>query len=97
MGYRIQYNPEENKRYPTKLIAAVRQHWQRGIVIIVVLALGLAGLYNGQIIKTWLLPGDPEVTESAVASMVETIRAGEPVRDAVTAFCLEIMKNAQME
>lgn len=96
MGYRIQYNPEENKKYPSKLTSDVRQRWLIGIAIAVMLTLGLAGLNKGQTLKTWLLPGDPEVTEAALSSMVENIRSGESVEDAVTAFCLEIMENAQM-
>lgn len=96
MGYRIQYNPEQNKKYPIRLASAVRQRWLVGTAIIAVLLLGLAGLNDGKALKAWLLPGDPQVTEAALATMVEDIRAGEALGDAVTAFCLEIMENAQI-
>ncbi len=96
MGYRIQYNPEHKKKYPIKLASAVRRRWLVGIAIAVVLFMGIAGLSGGELLKSWLLPGAPEVTEAALFTMVEDIRAGESLGNAVTAFCLEIMDHARI-
>lgn len=97
MAYRIQYNPEQNKKYPIMLASAVRKRWLVGAAITAVLLLGLAVQNEGEFLKSWLLPGDPEVTEAAFSAMVEDIRAGESLGDAVTAFCLEIMDHAQIK
>ena len=38
-------------------------------------------------------PGDHEVTKVAATQMIEDIREGKPVREAVTAFCQEILEH----
>ncbi|MBQ7340855.1 MAG: hypothetical protein IJW41_01635 [Oscillospiraceae bacterium] len=43
----------------------------------------------------WLLPGDPDKTQAALATLTEDIRAGESLGQAITAFCQEIVDNAQ--
>ncbi len=40
-----------------------------------------------------LLPGDPEVTLSALDTMLTELKAGVELRDAVTAFCQEIVSH----
>jgi hypothetical protein len=42
-------------------------------------------------LRDLLLPGDEEITASALEGMVSDLRAGEPVREAVEAFCREIL------
>lgn len=42
-----------------------------------------------------LLPGDPDVTAHAVTVLVDDLRAGEPVGEAVKAFCSEILDHAE--
>lgn len=96
MGYRIQYNPEHKKKYPIKLAFEVRRRWLVGIAIAIVLFMGIAGINKGEVLKSWLLPGDPKATEAALFTMIEDIRAGESLGNAVTAFCLEIMDHARI-
>lgn len=45
-------------------------------------------------IRQVLLPGDPEVTASALEHLVEDLRGGDRLWNAVTAFCREIVDNA---
>lgn len=91
MSYRIEYNPEKNKMYP---IAAKRNTKWLSIALCIMVALFvLLKLDKNQTIKSLLLPGDPEITSSAFSSMVEDIRDGARLGDAVTAFCLEIINN----
>ena len=44
-----------------------------------------------------LLPGDPEFSSVALENMVQAIQNGETLADAVTAFCEEILANAQIQ
>lgn len=96
MGYRIEYNPELNSKYPRKV------HTGKGKILLLSAAmlsgiiLGFIGINNSTALKNWLLPGNPQVTEAAFSAMIADIRAGEQVGDAITAFCLEIMENAKM-
>ena len=94
MAYSIQYDPEYNSRFPIKPFNKVWTKLASYLLIVSVLILCLFG-YARETVKSWLLPGDPTVTEDALISMVEDIRAGEPIGDAITAFCLEILENAQ--
>lgn len=97
MGYRIQYDPEQNKKYPSKVRAIKQKYLLLTAVMIAGFVLGVLGIKNSNALKRMLLPGDPQVTESAFNAMVTDIRAGESVGDAVTAFCLEIMKHGKIK
>lgn len=41
----------------------------------------------------WLLPGDGAVTAQALGELVTDLRAGEPLGEAVTVFCREIISH----
>ena len=45
-------------------------------------------------LKKVLLPGNPEVTEKALFSLIENIKDGQPFNESVTAFCRVIIDNA---
>ena len=40
-----------------------------------------------------LLPGDPEVTATALERLVETVSEGESIQTALTEFCREIIEH----
>lgn len=91
MGYRIEYDSEKNKIYP---ISTTRKPKWLIIALAVMVALFvLQKLDTNQATRYLLLPGDPEITSSAFSAMVENIREGTLIGDAVTAFCLEIINN----
>lgn len=96
MGYRIEYDPALNRKYPVKVRSGKGKMLLLSAVMLTGFVLGLIGIKNSAALKNWLLPGDPQVTEAAFSSMIADIRAGEQVGDAITAFCLEIMKNAKI-
>ena len=93
MGYRISY---DNERMQIEQESG-RHTYSRLISVLVVclLVLGSLKLIGWDSLKNYVLPGDPELTEAAFTDMVESIRAGESVTDAVTAFCVEIIENAR--
>ncbi len=95
MGYRIEYGSSSVQRKPLKR----KPHYAAiatavGVLSLVFLAIAIkhAGL-------TWvrdvLLPGDPAITAAALENMVDSMRSGSSIAEAVTAFCQEILANAQ--
>lgn len=86
MGYRIAYSTETSHKFPEQ----IRKN--RPLLWVAAAALAIGLLAGG-----WklILPGDPEVTGTALAGLAEDIRAGEPLGQAVTAFCREIVDNAK--
>ena len=95
MGYRVEYKSfGEEKKLPK-----VRKY--KSAVLAAALVLSLTGgaltvkLTGLPWVQKYLLPGDPEVTAAALEQMVEDLRSGHSLGDAVTAFCREIMENAQ--
>ena len=94
MSYSIRYNPDLNKKYPkpknNKPISVKRL---AVISVLIVFAYVFAS-------KGWykiLLPGNPDVTASALSSFVEKIGEGKPVIEAVYSFCEEIIDSGDIE
>lgn len=87
MGYRIVYGKKKtrfhslSKRSKILIIAIVGC-----ILLMAVSYFGGAEVY---------LPGDREVTGVALENMVDSLQDGEKLSDAITAFCREIIENAQ--
>lgn len=82
MGYSIQYSPQTNHKFPVKTKKKVSVPWLLTGVALLALLLGGWKL---------LLPGDPTVTANALSHLVEDVRSGDSVGEAVTAFCREII------
>lgn len=94
MSYRVEYNISGN----TKVVNTDRERrykWMGRIACVFVIC---AVLIHG-IVSKWiwdvLFPGYNETTVSAADNMIAQIRDGEPIGDAVTAFCKEIIANGQ--
>lgn len=95
MAYRIDYGSAGNRRKP------LHRQPPKPLIKTALLVLALvAGAVTVKVVGlNWvrdvLLPGDPEVTASALQNMTDGLRSGESLLDAVTAFCREIIANAQ--
>ena len=84
MGYRIAYDSQTAYKIPLKARKKLPVRW----VITGTLVIGLlAGGWK------WLLPGDPQKTQSALVGLAEDIRSGASFSQAITAFCREIVNN----
>lgn len=92
MSYRIEYDAVGG-------IKDGKNTKQKGIFAVCL----VAGLVTGAVlIKTvglsWvqevLMPGDPVVTAAALEGMLEDLKCGSSLVDAVTAFCREILLGA---
>lgn len=90
MGYRITY---ENDVIRKSVLRIPCLRWRRWGIGLGAAALAVSLLIPGG--RLWLrdllLPGDEEITASALESMIADLRSGEPVGEAVEAFCKEII------
>ena len=91
MAYRINYG-----KYVVKTdVLRMRKkrnitNWIYAVITLVV----LVSAVSCKKVRYFLLPGDPQVTENALAELAADLMEGESVYDAVTAFHREIIKNA---
>lgn len=90
MSYCIEYNPELKRKYPK---TKVRPPVPMKKLIVLILFFVATYLAIQSRLYRYLLPGDPDVTISAFSAMVERVGDGAPVKDAVMAFCEEIIMN----
>ena len=91
MAYKIQYSPETAKRYPqvkSRNRGKLGKWVLIGFLLIAILWMRVKG------VPDYLIPGDPEVTRSAAAMMVENLQSGTAVNEAVSTFCKTIMHGA---
>lgn len=95
MAYRIEYGSAGNQRkplHPKPPMPGIKATLFILVLVTGAIAIKVVGL-------TWvrdiLLPGDPEITATALQNMTDGLRSGESLLDAVTTFCREIIANAQ--
>lgn len=93
MAYTIRYSPENNKKYPTD------KPPKKSLLIFAVVmftAVSLLLVNDGvrDVIADFVLPGDLQVTKSAIVQLVEDVRTGEPVANAITTFCQYVIDHA---
>lgn len=94
MGYTVHYQPEENRRYPG--VRKPKTISGKKILISTLLVLLLIAVWVwAEPIGNFLLPGNPQVTKTAINNMVEGMQEGTSLADAITVFCQEIITNAK--
>ncbi len=89
MSYSVEYNPELRKTYPMKKRRIQDLPIKPILLVIGVFTFFYAAHMLG--ILRWLTPGDPAVTTGAFSSMVEDVRSGQSVSDAVVSFCKRVV------
>ena len=94
MGYKISYGGRRRMRYCRTVASSSRKWWlAAGCGCLLVGAIWLG--WNMEWVRDLLLPGDPVVTAHALQGLVNCLREGEPIVEAITAFCIEVMENAR--
>jgi len=95
MGYRIMYSPEDKGKYPMKVKKKDSKKWLVAAMAVLAISLGIRKFEYKEKAIEWLLPGDPGTTKAALSTMLEELRSGEGLQEAVTAFCREILNEAK--
>ncbi len=91
MGYRITYEQSTIKTTLPRVHRTVNLKkwiWSAAICIV------LVAICTSSKVRSFLLPGDPEITEKALITLADDLKEGDSLSDAVTAFCREILDNA---
>ena len=92
MSYYVEYNPELHMKYPS--VGNGNNKMKRFKILFALMILIGGGCYFRNEIIDIIVPGDNAVTVSAVSSLVENVKAGEPVYESLVTFCEEIIVNA---
>jgi hypothetical protein len=87
MGYRIVYGKQEKKILPLRKIGAIA-----AVIAVMAILLWPAGR---SAVAQMLLPGDAEITATALQNMAKELGEGQGIGEAVTAFCQEIIAGGQ--
>ncbi len=89
--YRIEYGKDSKRK--------LRKYPKGTAFLVVICVVALVGVleFTGIREKLWhcIIPGDAQVTAAAIDEFVRDIKAGESAGNAFTAFCREILDNAQ--
>ncbi len=94
MSYSISYSPETAKQYPAvPKKRTLSEKGRKGIVYIAIAAL-LISLWQIPNVRRLFLPGDPTQTEAALDVLSNSLREGDSLEDAFTAFCDEVLRQA---
>lgn len=93
MSYKIQYSPETSSHYP-QCGSKKSINLKRWLTVVMVVAAVLWMRLYG--VPDFLIPGDPEVTKTAASVMVDEIKNGATVGNAITAFCKTILDGAEV-
>ena len=92
MSYSVQYNPELHKKYPTS-------KKQRNIpvkqIVILVVCFTLAYIIAQNKLYKLFLPGNPDVTTSALVNFTQKVGGGESFKEAVYCFCEEVIRGGK--
>ena len=94
MAYRIDYSTHSSPKIDSpgkQRITAMAA----GFFLLFLLLVNLFWPAGTEIVRQALIPGDPEVTVTAVDNLVSGLKDGQQLSDAVTAFCREIIANAE--
>lgn len=96
MGYQISYGSKSQREIAAekKKFAVI---YRILIIAAVVLSLRVAAPQAALKLRTVLLPGFDDEAAAAFSQMVTSIGAGERWDDSVTAFCREIITNADIQ
>ena len=95
MGYIITYDGEEPGKIPTIRRRSRLPALTFAFLLAFLLLTKLFWPAGTDKLRRILLPGDPDVTAHAATALVDDLRTGEPVGEAVKTFCGEILAHAE--
>jgi len=91
VGYKIHYDGKQ----PVGCSAKARKSRMVWLcfLLLTILVFGVIGIKHSPSMRAFLLPGDPDVIRFAGRDMIEQIQTGTSVGDAITSFCVEIVRH----
>lgn len=96
MSYRIVYGPMP-KRKPLGQGSMLRvQLMAVGFALLFVFLVRMFWPDGLQALQSVLIPGEAGITEAAFGEMVSNLREGQPMGEAVTAFCRQVIDGAEV-
>lgn len=96
MGYHIQYGKTIIKTEHATPIFRSKIKLTLVAILLATTIIGYTAYSYKDALQEYILPGDAVVTASALDALIDNVRAGENLKDSVTAFCLEIMDHADI-
>ena len=92
MSYKVSYDsiPVPDRRGKKGRKKAYSAALAGGILV----GLLIAGMHKG-VNFDFLLPGDPDVTRSAIGNMVSSLQNDGDISNALTVFCREVIHGAE--
>ncbi len=87
MGYHLTYELQTVKFVKSR----AKREWHRYLLVIAVLVIGTVVLHFSTAILETVLMGQGNMAKEAAEQMVESIRGGASLSEAVQAFCLELV------
>ena len=97
MSYQIEY-PVTNRLEQRYNVKSGKKPMIPVIVVICIILLAVSVYILGvDTIREFIIPGDDAVTVSAFHTMQDNLKEGMPVKDAVAAFCTEIIESANIQ
>lgn len=96
MGYHIQYgNTIIKTAHQTRYLRSKNKFAFVMFLLLTTIFSYTVYSYKDTLLE-YLLPGDAVVTASALHSFVDDVRAGETLKDSISAFCMEILDHANI-
>lgn len=94
MGYTIAYHGADAAKKTTVRRRSQLPVLTAAFLLVFLLLTNLFWPAGRNKLRHIILPGDPDVTAHAVTVLVDDLRAGAPVGEAVKTFCSEILDHA---
>lgn len=94
MAYRIVYGPEIPPQYRKKHTNCRLRLFTAISLLLFTLLVKEFFPAGTEKMQEFLLPGNPTITQAALNSMMNQLQSGEPLADALTVFCKEILAHA---
>lgn len=96
MAYNIQYSQQYQVKYPVKKKAYISHKFLLIMLLILCAGFLVYKLKKHGILGELLVPGDADITMAAVEKLLDNLKLGTPVSEALTAFCTEILGHASV-
>ena len=93
MGYKIVYGDGPKSVYDKNVTGNRLRILTAACFLAFCLLVRLVWPEGVAVLRDVMLPGEETVTELAFESMLDNLRSGEPVGDALTVFCREVIQN----